>query len=70
MKHLRGQVVSTINLSQALFAGVAAFFLLGEVPEPIFYPACVLMGLGATLTLRGEPTPSPSRTNDERKPSP
>jgi drug/metabolite transporter (DMT)-like permease len=53
MKHFRGQVVSIVNLAQAVFAGVLAFFLLGEMPEIVFYPACGLMGFGAFLALRG-----------------
>jgi drug/metabolite transporter (DMT)-like permease len=54
MKHFRGQVVSTMNLSQAAFAGVLAFFFLDELPTYVFYPACLLMALGAWLSLRSD----------------
>jgi drug/metabolite transporter (DMT)-like permease len=64
MKHFRGQVVSTMNLSQAIFAGVLAFFFLGEVPDLVFYPACALMALGALLALRGESEPSRPDSSD------
>ena len=45
VKHLRGQVVGVINLTQFLFAGVMAFFHPGlkEVPALSFYPAGVLL---------------------------
>jgi drug/metabolite transporter (DMT)-like permease len=57
MRHFRGQVVSLSSLSQPVFAGVMAFFLMGEVPDWFFYPACLLIALGASIALRGmQPT--------------
>ena len=55
MKHLRGQVVSTANLAQPIFAGVLAFALLDEVPTWTFYPACVLIVLGVLIAFRPKP---------------
>lgn len=53
MRHVRGQVVGLSNLSQPLFAGVTAFVLFSEVPDPIIYPAGALIIAGATLAFRG-----------------
>jgi len=55
MKHLRGQLVSLVNLGQFVFAGVMGFFLLGELPQVGFYPACVMVVGGAVLALRSPP---------------
>jgi drug/metabolite transporter (DMT)-like permease len=52
LKHLRGQAVSICNLGQIFFASVMAFFLFGEVPQPIFYIACTLIGAGIYLAIR------------------
>jgi len=52
MKHVRGQVVSIVNMGQFVFAGVMAFFLLGEVPPPAFYAASALLIGGALLAIR------------------
>ena len=52
LKHLRGQVVSIVNMGQFLFAGVLAFFLLNEVPKPVFYPASVLLVAGVIFAVR------------------
>ncbi len=51
MTRLRGQVVPVANLGQPLFAGVMAFLLLGEIPSPAFYAACVLIVTGAAFAL-------------------
>jgi len=55
MRHLRGQTVSIANLSQFLFAGVLAFFLLDEIPAWNFYLAAVLVVAGAVLAVRSTP---------------
>lgn len=47
LKHLRGQVVSIVNLWQFFFAGVMAYLLFGEVPGPTFYPGCACILFGA-----------------------
>lgn len=43
MKYLRGQVVSLFNMSQFVFAGVMAYFILEETPTTYFYPASALL---------------------------
>jgi drug/metabolite transporter (DMT)-like permease len=52
MAHFRGQFVSIANLSQPLFAGLAAFVLFAEVPNAAAYPACLLVVAGAIVSLR------------------
>jgi drug/metabolite transporter (DMT)-like permease len=53
IKHMRGQIVSTVNLAQFIFAGVLAYlFLNGELPDPWFYPASVLIIIGSVLVIR------------------
>ena len=37
MRHLRGQIVGVMNVSQFLFAGVLAFWVFGEAPNAVFY---------------------------------
>jgi drug/metabolite transporter (DMT)-like permease len=37
MRHLRGQIVGVMNVSQFLFAGVLAFWIFGEVPHAVFF---------------------------------
>src|SRR5690606_38293727 len=61
-KHLRGQVVSILNLGQFIFAGVIGFFLLGDVPTPAFYGAAVLAVGGALIVLRRPPSGGHSPT--------
>ncbi len=55
MARLRGQVVPIANLGQPISAGVMAYLILGEVPPPIFYLACVLILGGAALALTSTP---------------
>jgi len=52
LKHLRGQIVSIVNLGQFFFAGLMALFLFAEWPAAIFYPGCVLILAGAWLATR------------------
>jgi drug/metabolite transporter (DMT)-like permease len=59
MRHLRGQVVGVLNVSQFLFAGVFAYFLFDEVPKAVFYAvsvcvvaACVVAVLSHRRTQR------------------
>ncbi len=61
MKHIRGQIVSLINLGQFLFAGVMAFFWLNhELPDRAFYAASVIIVAGAVIALRATPHPTPA----------
>jgi drug/metabolite transporter (DMT)-like permease len=52
MKHFRGQVVSIINLSQFIFAGLMGFLLLQEIPNLFFYLAGLLVAGGAFVVVR------------------
>jgi drug/metabolite transporter (DMT)-like permease len=51
MRHLRGQIVGLSNFSQPLFAGVLAFFFFQEIPDPILYPAGILIASGMAIAL-------------------
>lgn len=51
MKHLRGQVVSILNMGQFIFAGVMAFFIFGETPQWTFVPASALLIFSALLVV-------------------
>ena len=52
MKHFRGQVVSIINLSEFVFAGIMGYFLLGEIPRINFYISGLLVAGGAFIIIR------------------
>lgn len=52
LKQLRGQVVGVANLVQVIFAGVLAYFFLGEVPHLSFYPSSLLIAIGVALVFR------------------
>lgn len=52
MKHVRGQVVSIVNLFQFLFAGALAYYFFGEVPRSAFYVAGALVVAGAIVAIR------------------
>jgi len=58
MRHLRGQVVSVVNLGQFVFAGVMAYFLYDEVPSWALYLAAMSLVAGVVLVLRSHP-PAP-----------
>ncbi len=51
MRHLRGQIVSVVNLFQFLFAGGLAYLLFGEAPGPVFYAAGALVIGGAIVVI-------------------
>ncbi len=51
LKHFRGQVVSLANLLQFLFAALVAKLIFQESPHPLFYPAAVLVLVGAALAI-------------------
>lgn len=52
MRELRGQVVSVVNTTQFLSAGLLAWAFLGEQPAPSFYVAAALV-LAAGLIVAG-----------------
>ncbi len=51
MKVLRPQVVSLVNLSQFIFAGIMAFFMFSEVPSNQFYTASLFILIGAAIVI-------------------
>jgi drug/metabolite transporter (DMT)-like permease len=55
MKHLRGQVVSILNLAQFVFAGTMAYLIYGEVPTWALYVAAAALLGGAVVVLRAHP---------------
>ncbi len=52
IRTLRGQTVSTLNLLQAPFVGVMAYFIRGEVPAGRLYIAATVMLIGAIVVIR------------------
>jgi len=54
MRVLPSQLVSIAILSQFIFAGLIAFLVFGEVPEPLWYPAALLVIAGAVLVITGK----------------
>ncbi len=55
MLKMRGQVVAIAILSQFVFAGIMAYFLLGELPPAPFYPASALVVAGCILAIKFGP---------------
>lgn len=51
MKHMRGQVVSILNMGQFIFAAIMAYFIYAEVPGWPLYAASVLVVSGAALVV-------------------
>jgi drug/metabolite transporter (DMT)-like permease len=51
MKQLRGQLVSIINLTQFVFAGILAWIFFGEIPHWSLYVAVTMLALAAYLVL-------------------
>ncbi len=54
MRHMRGQTVALVNLSQVGFAALMAWPVLGESPATLFYPALGLIAAGAVVVIRSE----------------
>jgi len=52
MKHLRGQVVSILNLGQFVLAGVMAYFIYAESPSWSLYVAAGVLVAAAIVVLR------------------
>ncbi len=51
MKVFRGQLIGLLNLGQFISAAALAFIFLGEVPIMTFYPAAMLVVIGAALVV-------------------
>ena len=64
VRHLRGQVVSLVNVLQFVFAGVLAYFLFHEQPAPLFYGASTVVVAGVALVVFSAPTPLPAEAVD------
>lgn len=60
-RHLRGQVVALCNLGQFIFAGILAYFLLGDIPHSAFYWTTFLLIAGATIAILGKSPSGNSR---------
>lgn len=58
LKYLRGQIVSILNMSQFIFAGIMAYAFLNEIPAWNFYVASVILVAGCILAIRGQETSS------------
>lgn len=65
MRHLRGQVVAVVNLSQFLFAGTLAWLFLGETPHASFYPAAGLVVVAAVIAAGVVATPAAETAETE-----
>ena len=50
MRWFRGQVVSVINMTQFVFAGIMGWYLYAEIPHMSFFMACTLI-VGAAISL-------------------
>lgn len=55
MRQLRGQIVTTSNTAQCIFAAVMAYFLFGEKPDVAFYVAAAFILGGILTTIFGLP---------------
>ena len=53
MRHLRGQVVSLMVMSQFVFAGIFAYLVLHEIPDWTFYPASALLVVASAMAIKG-----------------
>ena len=63
MKIIRGQIVAILNLSQFIYAGTMAYFILDEIPVAAFYAASALLLCGAITVIYS--TPVPQKRNNE-----
>ncbi len=54
MKHLRGQLVSLVNLGQPVFAGTMAYFIWHESPNWTLYVAAAAVVVAVVLVLRSQ----------------
>ena len=51
MKYFRGQLVSIVNMTQFVFAGMMGYFFFGEVPNWMFFVASLLMAVSAWIAV-------------------
>ena len=51
MKYFRGQLVSIVNMTQFVFAGMMGYFFFGEVPNWTFFVASLLMAVSAWIAV-------------------
>jgi drug/metabolite transporter (DMT)-like permease len=51
MKYFRGQLVSIVNMTQFVFAGIMGYFFFGEVPHWTFFVASLLMAVSAWIII-------------------
>ncbi len=51
MKYFRGQLVSIVNMTQFVFAGLMAYFFFEEVPHWTFFVASLLMAVSAWVVI-------------------
>ncbi len=58
VKHLRGQTIGIINLSQFVYSGVMAFFLFGEKPTYKLFLVAAVIAAGAVIVIRSSPLPA------------
>ncbi|WP_269540181.1 DMT family transporter [Cerasicoccus fimbriatus] len=54
MRHLRGQLVTTANTAQCIFAAVMAYCLFGEEPDWAFYVAATFILAGILMNILGK----------------
>jgi len=55
LRHTGAQQVSVFNQTQFLFAALIAFFVFSEIPGLLFYPAALLIVIGAWITAKSLP---------------
>jgi drug/metabolite transporter (DMT)-like permease len=51
MKYFRGQLVSIVNMTQFVFAGLMGYFFFDEVPHWTFFVASLLMAVSAWIVI-------------------
>ena len=56
MHRLPGQLVGIVNMGQFVFAGIMGYFLLRQVPAPMFYLASALLVVGSVVALHSHRT--------------
>lgn len=54
MKQMRGQVVSVFHTTQFIYAGIMAYFLLGESPQKSFFLVAPIILAGLVITIIGQ----------------
>lgn len=67
MRHIRGQVVSIVNLNQFVFAGVMGYLFYGEVPSWALYVAAACLVVGVLIVMHFRPAAAPGASAPERQ---